>query len=368
MSFFDDEDDDPPPNPRQASSRPRPAPRRRPTGAGEHQQQVQTRRIVAVVSLVVIIVVIALLVHGCSVSANKSSLETYSSSVYTLIGNSDANGKKLFSDLASSSSETDRQAELYTLHTTAENELRQAERLSVPGAMSRAQTYLVLTFQERADGIKLITTNLQAALGSNNGTDGVRRIAQGMAYLYSSDVVYKGYAARAISGALHGSSLTVSSSTINPGQIMTDLGWVQQKFIATKIGAKLPSKEVNAPPVPGGLYGHTLNSVSVGSTELIPGQTNTVAASAAPTFVLSVTNGGEYNELDVTCKVSVEGQNDHATATIAETTPGETTTCSVQLPKPPTAGTWKVVAQVEEVPGEKNLANNKLIIPVDFTG
>ncbi len=319
-------------------------------------------------TVVVIVVVIALLVHGCSVSANKSSLETYSSNVYTLIADSDTNGKKLFSVLASSSSATNRQAELYALHNTAQNQLKQAERSSVPGAMSRAQSYLVLTLQERADGIRLIAQNFQSALGSSNGTEGVRKIAQGMAYLYSSDVVYKGYAAPSISGGLHGSSVPVSATTINPGQIMTDLGWVQQKFIASKIGAKLPSKVVNAAPVPGGLYGHTLNSVSVGGTDLIAGQTNTLAASPAPTFVLSVTNGGDYNELDVTCKVSIKGLNDSATATIAETTAGGTTTCSVQLPKPPSTGTWDVTAQVEKVPGEKNLANNKLTFPVDFTG
>jgi hypothetical protein len=370
MSFFDDEDDDPPPNPRQASSRPRPASRRRPTGAGEHQQQVQTRRIVAVVGLVVIIVVIALLVHGCSVSANKSSLETYSSNVYTLIGDSDANGKKLFSDLASANTvgATGLQTELYGLHATAQNQLKQAEKLSVPGSMSKAQTYVVFTLQQRADGLHQIASNIQSAVGTSNGEDGVRKIAQGMAYLYASDVTYKGYAAPAIASGLHGSSLDVSSTTINPGQIMTDLGWVQQKFIANKIGAKLPSKEVNAPPVAGGLYGHTLNSVSVGGTTLVPGATNTLAASPAPTFVLSVTNGGNYNEYDVTCKVSIKGLNDSATSTIAETTAGGTTTCSVQLPKPPSTGTWDVIAQVEKVPGEKNLANNKLTFPVDFTG
>ncbi len=318
--------------------------------------------------LVVIVVVIALLVHGCQVSATKSSLEDYSSNVYTLIGNSDADGKKLFNALESGQSSTNMQVTVNGLHADAEKQLQTAENLSVPGAMARAQTYVVLTLRQRYDGLGIIIKNIQKALSGNTGEDGVRAIAQGTAYLYSSDVVYKGYAAPALASGLRGSSIGVSATTINPGQYVSDLGWVQQQFIAAKIGAKLSSNEANGTTVPGGLYGHTLNSVSVGGTTLVAGATNTIAANPAPSFTLSITNGGHYTEHDVTCKVSIKGLNDSATSTIAQTTEGQTTTCSVQLPKPPTAGTWQVTAQVEKVPGETNVANNTLTFPVDFTG
>jgi len=120
--------------------------------------------------------------------------------------------------------------------------------------------------------------------------------------------------------------------------------------------------------VPGGLYGHKLNSVSVGGTTLVAGETNTVAATPAPTFSLNFTNAGDYTEYDVTCKVTISGLNDSATSTIAQTTAGETTSCSVQLPKPPTAGTYNVTTEVEKVPGETNTSNNKATYAVTFTG
>lgn len=368
MSFFDDEDDEPPPNPRQAPRGPGPAGRRRPPGASANQQ-VQTRRIVAVVVVVVIVVVIALLVHGCQVSQGKSSLEDYSSEVYTLIGNSnDHVGKPLFSDLQSGQSASALQNDLNTLNGRAKQQLSDAEGLSVPGSMANAQQYVVQTLQQRSDGVQKITNNIQQALNSSTSEDGVRAIATAMSFLYSSDVIYKGYAAPAIARALHGSSLTVDSSTINAGQFVPDLGWLDQTFIASKIGAHLPSSEVNK-TVPGGIYGHELTSVSVGGTTMTPGETNTLPASPAPKFQLNVLNSGNYNEHDVTCKVTVTpGGLKPATSTIAETFHGQTSTCTVALPKALSPGTYNVTAEVEKVPGEKNLDNNKQTFAVDFTG
>jgi len=57
----------------------------------------------------------------------------------------------------------------------------------------------------------------------------------------------------------------------------------------------------------------------------------------------------------VVCKVSIKGVKDSAQSTIAETTPGETTNCSVTLPTPPPSGLYTVTAEVEPVPGETNI-------------
>jgi hypothetical protein len=367
MSFFDDEDDEPPPNPRQASSRPRPSARRRPTGSATHQQQVQTRRIVAGVVVVVLIIIIVLLVNSCSVSANKNSLTGYAGNVYSIIGNSDTLATTMFADLDSGQGQSALQTDLNDFHIKAQQQLQAAERLSVPGSMARAQTNVVQALRERYDGIGIITNNLATALSSKTASDGVRKIAQGMAYLYASDVEYKGYAAPAIASALHGASLPVTGK-INSGQFVPDLGWLQQKFIATKIGAQLSPAEANQKPVPGGLYGHQLTSVSVNGTTLVAGGAiNTIPASPAPTFVLSLTNGGHYNEFDVGCQVSIKNLSDTGTHTIPETTAGESTTCSVTLPKPPTTGTWQVVATIKKVPGETNVSNNTATYTVNFT-
>ena len=153
---------------------------------------------------------------------------------------------------------------------------------------------------------------------------------------------------------------------INPTQIVDDLGWLQSTFVAEKIGAQLSTTAANVNNAGPGLHGHSLNSVSVGSTTLTTSGPNTIPASPAPTFTMSITNGGTTNEYDVECQVKIQGLSDTGTSTLAETTPGQTTTCSVTLPSPPTAGTYQVTATVVKVPGETNTDNNVMTFPITF--
>jgi hypothetical protein len=53
-------------------------------------------------------------------------------------------------------------------------------------------------------------------------------------------------------------------------------------------------------------------------------------------------------------------------ATVAQTTPGETTTCQVTLASSPPAGTYNVKATIKPVPGEKVISNNTQTFPVTF--
>jgi hypothetical protein len=81
-----------------------------------------------------------------------------------------------------------------------------------------------------------------------------------------------------------------------------------------------------------------------------------------------VTNGGHFDQYNVVCKVSVTGLSDTGRATIAQTTPGQTTTCQVTLPTAPPAGTYNVTAEVVPVPLETDTTNNYQTFPVRFTG
>ena len=366
MSFFD-EADEPPRAPRAEPRRRRPSGRGRPPG---DQQAIQTRRTVAVVAVIVVIVLLALLVHSCDVSATNSALKNYTISVNSLIQRSDATGTRLFSELTSgtgSSNPTGLQTQIDNTLDDARTEFTQTQALSVPGAMQSAQNNLLLAMKMRRDGVAVIANEIQPALGTTANADAVSQIVLAMARFFGSDVVYKAYTGPDIASALHSAGIAVGGSSgepINSGQFLPDLSWLQKTFIASKLGAKLPSSQVNtAAP---GLHGHSLNSVSVGGTTLSPTSTNTIQASPAPTFTLSLTNGGQFTEYDVGCKVSISGLSDTGTGTVSQTTPGQTTTCSVTLPSAPTAGTYQVTAEVVPVPGEKNTANNSMTFSVSF--
>jgi hypothetical protein len=323
------------------------------------------------VVVVVLVVAAALLIHGCQVSQTNDSLKTYASTVNSQIGASNGNGQYVFNKLKSGESTgniTDLANQLASALGTARTELTEAEDLSAPSQMSSAQQSFVDTMKLRYNGISQIANNIQGAMASGTAVDGVNAIATGTSMLYASDVVYKTSVGTGIAAALNAAGLPIGGTTgasINAGQVVPDLGWLNPTTVAIWLAAPVPSKEVNGDQP--GLHGHSLNSVSVGSTVLDPSGTNTIPDTSAPTFTLSLTNGGLYNEIDVKCRVWIVGGNDSQTVTIPETFSHQATTCDVTLPTAPAAGTpWLLKAEVLPVRGEKNIANNTLSYTVDF--
>jgi hypothetical protein len=365
VSFFDDVDEPPRRPPRAEPRRSRPSGRRRPPA----DQQIQTRRIVAVVALVIVVVLIALLVNSCEVSARNSSLKDYNTSVYNLVKSSDETGAQLFSELKSSAGSADvtgLESQINATLKRADNQLQTANSLSAPGQLAAAQEHLVLALRMRRDGIATISKNIEQALGTSTSSDAVDAIAAAGADFYASDVLYKDYTLPEIVGQLHAANIPVGGvdgQAVWGGQFLTDRGWLDSQWVATTLGARLPSSSHFQP----GLHGHSLNSVSVGSNTMAPGVTNHVPASPAPMFALNITNGGHFTEFDVKCKVSIKGLSDTGTGMLSETTPNQTTNCDVTLPSPPTPGTYSVTAEVLPVRGEKHTSNNFETFTVDFT-
>ncbi len=368
MSFFDEAEEPP-----RQSRRTEPRRRRRSSGGRRppgDQQAVRTRRAVAALALVVIVILMALGIHSCQVSQRNSALKDYNSEVYNLIQQSNSTGAQLFDLLGTRVSSTD-VSNLYTqigaTYTSAETEYNKANSLSVPGEMQNAQEKLLWVLQMRRDGIQLIAKNIQSALSTTDREDAVTQIAAASARFYSSDVLYKSYTLPEIVGALNAAGIPVGGANgqpVNPNQFLTDLGWLEPTFVASKLGVELPASSQSFTP---GLHGHILNSVSAGGNLLQAGVTNYVPDSPLPTFTLNLTNGGHFDQFNVECKVSVAGISDVGSTLITETTPGETTTCQVTLPTSPAAGTYNVTAEVVPVRGEVNTADNFMTFPVKFT-
>jgi hypothetical protein len=378
LSFFDDDEDEPPrgaPRARPTSGR-GPAPARDGGGYDSgYEQAIQQRRTIAIVAVVIVVVLMALLIKSCESSATTNALKSYNASVSQLISQSDATGSQVFSYLRGATNNQNVAVDLAAEAGHARTELSTAEGLSAPGAMSSAQANIVLTMQMRYDAIESIANNIPQAIGGEVAAakSAVTQLAIATTRLYASDVVYKGYAVNEIAKALNGDGIPTTgldAVTINGGQVVSDLSWLQSTYIATEIGAKVAGgvgTGVNTLTGEPGVHGHVLNFVDVDGSELSTVGTNTISASPAPTFTLNLTNGGQYTEYNVKCTVSVIGQEDDTgTTTLPETLSGQTSTCTVTLPRAPATGQYQVEAEVGSVPGEKNTANNILNFGVDF--
>ncbi len=317
--------------------------------------------------VIVVIILVALLVHSCQVSATNSALQDYTNSVSSLNQQSAANGRQLFTELAQApgaSSVTNVQNEINQVLTSEQKVYAKAKQASVPDQVKTGNGYFLWALRARVDGISGVAKRIQPALSSSATQAQVNALAAEIAKFYASDVIYKDYALPQIYSALHAAGTRFSP--INGDQFLPNVQWVQPSFVASELHVSVPGAQpTKATP---GLHGHSLTSVSVAGTTLQTGSTNTIPASPIPTFTLSFSNGGTNNEHNVKCKVTVNGTNPAVTgtATVPETFAGKSATCAVKLNAAPPKGTQTVVATVEKVLGEKNVANNTITYTVTF--
>lgn len=386
MSFFDEVDEPPrtePRRPPRTATRAAP-PRRRSSGGGgagrrppsSQQQSIQTRRAVLGVILVILIILIAVGVHSCQVSSDQNALKDYAGTVSALVTRSDQTGRDLFQDLSSAANSSGNGVSLHqeiaNTRQTAVQILNSARANSAPDSVKTANANFLSALRMRVDGITNIADEIEGAVsGGSAGAAAVQAIAAQMARFYASDVFYKDYTVPEIVSALHANGIPVADR-VNGGQFVTDVQWVVPAHIASVLGVNLPSSTTAS----GGNTaqgcsssspcGHTLNSVSVNGTTLQTGSPNTLPDKPAPTFKLDLTNGGTKSELNVVCKVTVNGTSVRGQTVIPETTAGQTTSCSVPLKSSPAPGTYTVEATIGSVPGEKNTSNNSQGYTITF--
>jgi hypothetical protein len=323
-------------------------------------QAIQRRRLIAAGAVVALIVLFALVIHSCDVSANKTALDTYAQNVDTYVGDSNALGSQLLTDLGAGSS-CSGPSGIYqcvsTLANSAQAQLQHVQSLNVPTAMRLAQTNMLLTMQMRRDGLRTIAGNIEPAFATSSTQSSVQLIATGMAHLFASDVLYKGYALPEIVAALHANGIGgANGPAINGGQFLTNLGWLDKGFVAGQLGVHLPGTAPVQPPA--------IAVVAVGTNTMATGATNHVLSTPPQTFTISVKNSSTTSVYVIACSIAIKGSPVTGQGALNSLSPGQTTSCPVTLGAAVTVGTYKVTATVSAGPNPKN--RNSETFPVDF--
>jgi hypothetical protein len=188
-----------------------------------------------------------------------------------------------------------------------------------------------------------------------------------MQLLLASDVVYSQRVAPLIAQVLEDNG--IKSQTVATSQFLPDLGWLDPNTVRSRLGA--PGGAAPTGPAAPGLHGHSLDGVSIGNNTLAPPPAvNHATGATNPTFTVKLTNGGSNDESTVKVDITVTGGGKTLTATktIDKTTAGQSTSVDIPLGQPvPPRVPLKVVAFVEPVAGEKNVANNKATFTVIFS-
>ena len=369
MSFFDDGEETAPRPPAREPRPPgaaggreqRPRPRSAQPGDGPlpaDQHTLMVRRRVAVGVGVVLLIVIILIVNGCLKGEKQQGLKDYNRNVSQIARESDERvSRPLFETLSGAGAKSALSVEVQVdqLRILAQSLANHAGSLSVPGDMTGAQRNFTLTQNLRVEGLTKVAAQLPTALGAQ-GKQAITLIAGDMEIFLASDVIYSQRVAPLIqqtlaSNGIHG--VATASSHFLP-----NLGWLDPTTAEGRITGKGASASA---PVTGN-HGSALKGVSVGPTTLEGEPTlNHITGGGNPTFTVQVENSGESAETNVKVNVAVtvSGKQITASQVIEKTEPGKTASVDIPVTGIPLGAAAKIEVNVEAVPGENDLENNK---------
>jgi len=365
LSFFDDgEETAPRPSTRVPRTPQRPRARRAQHSTDSlplDQHTLMVRRRVAAAVGVVLLIVIVLLVNGCLKSQKKQALESYNRDVNRITQESAQQvSQPLFSALAGANSKSalDVEVQLDQLHIQAQNQASSAKDMSVPGAMASAQRDLLLALDLRAEGVAKVARLVRTALGGQ-AKQASTPIAGDMENFLASDVIYSQRVVPLIQQTLAANGIQGQSST--PSSFLPNLGWLEPAIVLARLTGQAASTAQGSQPVTGN-HGSALKGVGVGTSNLEPEPAlNHIGGGSSPTFTIQVENSGEFPETDVKVDVTVTagGKPFKASHVIEKTEPGKTVNVDIPVTGVPLGVASKIQVNIEGVPGENDLENNK---------
>jgi hypothetical protein len=365
LSFFDDgEDTEPRPSERAARARTasaagqRPQPRRPPGPLPIDRHTVLVRRRAAFIGGLVLLLVIILVVNGCLKSEKQQALRNYSRSVSQLAHESDEHVTgPLFETLAGAGGKSALNVEVQIdqLRIQAQSLVSKAKGLSVPGEMADAQRSLLLALDLRVEAIGKVAALVPTALGGQGG-QALSQIAGDIEIFLASDVIFSQRVVPLTSQEL--SKAGVHNLVTATSRSLPNLGWLDPTTVQARITGQA-AKASNAPVT--GNHGSALVGVSVGATTLERETINHISGGSTPTFTAKVENSGESPETNVKVDVTVTalGKQFKASHVIEKTEPGKTVSVDIPVSGVPLGVGAKIEVNVEGVPGENDLENNK---------
>jgi hypothetical protein len=373
LSFFDEDDE---PTTRTRTSRVRPR-RAAPAGpAGVDQQTLLIRRGAALAGGLIVLVLLVLVVKACGDSARKNALRDWNREATQLVRQSDNEvGRQFFDTLAQGSSQSpeDLQTQVSSLRVQAEQQLKQAERLSTPDDVKAAAESLLIALEFRRDGLDYVAQRIGTALGNEGDVadQAIEGITGEMQAFLASDVVIRARVTPLVRIALKNDS--VVADPVTTAGFLPNFNWLDPAYVADQLGTRLSNNGAgrqSSQTIRPGLHGSGLDSVTVNGVQLQPDPAaNKVPANGDLTFNVKFTNQGENDEFDVPVQVTLQGPGKSIIGkkTVDTVVKGASATAAIPLPRKPTAGeVYTVTTEVKPVPGEKKTDNNKATYNVLF--
>ena len=362
MSFFDEDDE-----PRQTTRPPRPRRASTAGGTAADSRTLLVRRLVALGLGALVLVLLAVAINSCRESQNRNSLKDYNRKVAAIGTESQQTGGEFFKlfNQTGGQSPQDLQTAVSGYRVQAEQQLKQAQGLDVPGAMNGAQQSLLISLQLRHDGLDYIAQRIRTALGDSGPAvdTAINQIAGQMQAFDASDVLYSARVVPLIRRALDDNE--VGGQSTPRSRFLPDVAWMSPQFVAQKLDQQLTSGGGRRPgqPTGPGLHGTALQSTAYGSVTLSTTTSNRLTYQPSQPFVVTFVNGGQNDEFDVKVTLRISAGSARPitlTRTVPAIKQGATATANLALDRtPPIGAAATIQVEIAPVPGEKRTDNNK---------
>ena len=332
------------------------------------------RLAVLAAGILVVILVLVLLARSCGGSSAESKNEEYLNQVKAALKKSSQAGVALNAILRAPRPLKSKAAvkQVKTAHDLMQQALNDASAIKPTKQAEAANPALIQALSYRVNGLQCLQQNLPQAYAAKQNVAGGKLLAPCMQRLLASDVVYAdSYQAR-LNNDLSDAGVDVrapDSVILPPASVNT----------VTPAGAGLMLQRLKPGSQGSGLHGMSLDSTVAQSggksVTLRPGgEVNQVKASTDLTFVVTATNGGDFQEFDIVVKVTL-GEGSTAvtrTATIDQVGPKQKATVSVKGIATDSSNLdfgqdVKLTVLVTPVPGEQTTTNNKAVYTIAFT-
>jgi hypothetical protein len=329
-------------------------------------------RLLALVALVVVVVLVfALVIQSCASSSKHDAYANYMDDVNTIATQSTANGKQLFTILTTPGlTVTQIEAKLRGLGNQEAQNVRSAEQLDPPGRLRDEARSLTDSLQLRVNGLSGLADTFQRTAKSTKTSEDATLLAGQAERLVASDVVWDElFRQPAIAQLQHDG---ISGVQVPEAHYVTNPDQVTAHSMALVLGR---IRGASTGGTPSGRHGTNLVSTKAmpSGQVLSSGSLNTVTATTALAFDVTVHDGGDAQEVQIPVTLTIDRPSAQGgpivkTQTIQLIDPGQDVTVTFNnLGEVPFASQTTVKVDVAAVPGEVRKDNNSARYPVIFS-
>lgn len=326
-----------------------------------------TRRALAGLIAVVVILILFFGIRACADARKVQGFQDYVADVGELVDASNQQGGTLFGLLEDPGTATavDLQNTVNGLRVEAEQLVERARGIKTPKELQPAQDFLLETLTFRSDGLRGTADNLPAALGDEIPDEATTDIAGQMQNFLASDVIYSQRVIPAIQLAANEGNVITRIGTLPDSKFLPDVKWLTETDVSDALAGIGTGTATTPDGKPSsGTHGTGLQGVTVqpGGETLDEGAPIEVSESADLAFDVEVQNQGENDESNVPVTVTITGGTApiDLSGQIESIKEGETVAVTIPVTDPlPTETPLTVEVEVEGVPGEESLDNNK---------